>query len=313
MARPRWRSDNSFFCPLSTKKPQKSRQTRARTDINLPAARTHDASRRPIEHTEKKKKEDASDRIENCGASSSSSGAGEAWASTQHALPGTIGNHRDREAVFFGSDQEQEPRGTKCDLLEEPRVVMLNCWLLILRRRSADSNQYAPQLSQSKPLRAFVSSIRIELPSLHSRARNSRNRPMPLPPWLHPPHLLRHPQTRDVKRALIEICKRRPPVGTMVDGWSGKGGPDSIEERCHQRATTGGKEPNGLILRYSPFPLCSTLSSAGYRVDLTAPASTTSRYPPEDDPRCASSTAGAYQGCPQTTAAAAIASRAHQS
>lgn len=123
--------------------------------------------------------------------------------------------------------------------------------------RSADSNQYAPQLSQSKPLRAFVSSIRIELPSLHSRARNSRNRPMPLPPWLHPPHLLRHPQTRDVKRAVIEICKRRPPG---VGGWSGKGGPDSIEERRDATsAATGGKEPMGLILRYSPFPLCSTL------------------------------------------------------
>jgi hypothetical protein len=192
---------------------------------------------------------------------------------------------------------------------------MLNLRLLILRRRSADSNQYAPQLSQSKPLRAFVSSIRIELPSLHSRARNSRNRPMPLPPWLHPPHLLRHPQTRDVKEGINRDLQTEATCGHH-GGWlerEGRPRLDRGEERCHQRATTGGKEPKGLILRYSPFPLCSTLSTAGYRVDLTAPASTTSRYPPEDDPRCASSTAGAHQDCPQTTAAAAIASRGRQS
>merc|ERR1711879_679862 len=59
----------------------------------------------------RRRKEDASDRIENRGASSSTSGAGEAWASTQHAVPPcTIGNHRNREAVFIGSYQEQEPR-----------------------------------------------------------------------------------------------------------------------------------------------------------------------------------------------------------
>jgi hypothetical protein len=113
-----------FLLSSVDKKSHKKEQARSRrTEINSTCSHN---TRRIIEHTEKKK-EDASDRIENRGASSSSPGAGEAWASTQHALSGTFGNHRDREAVFFGSDQEQEPRGTKRDLLEGTKgCIMLN-------------------------------------------------------------------------------------------------------------------------------------------------------------------------------------------